>query len=171
MVKAISILGCTGSIGRQTAAVAEYTGIRVAALTANRQIDRLEEQARKFKPEFVAVFDEDAAKQLKIALADTGIRIGSGMEGLIEAATLNSVDCVVTAVSGAVGLKPTLAAIEAKKRIALANKETLVCAGELVMQRAAETGAEIVPVDSEHSAIFQCLTGRGAGPENCTRFS
>ena len=87
MVKAISILGCTGSIGRQTAAVAEYTGIRVAALTANRQIDRLEEQARKFKPEFVAVFDEDAAKQLKIALADTGIRIGSGMEGLIEAAT------------------------------------------------------------------------------------
>ena len=163
MVKAISILGCTGSIGRQTAAVAEYTGIRVAALTANRQIDRLEEQARKFKPEFVAVFDEDAAKQLKIALADTGIRIGSGMEGLIEAATLNSVDCVVTAVSGAVGLKPTLAAIEAKKRIALANKETLVCAGELVMQRAAETGAEIVPVDSEHSAIFQCLTGRRPG--------
>ena len=163
MVKAISILGCTGSIGRQTAAVAEYTGIRVAALTANRQIDRLEEQARKFKPEFVAVFDEDAAKQLKIALADTVIRIGSGMEGLIEAATLNSVDCVVTAVSGAVGLKPTLAAIEAKKRIALANKETLVCAGELVMQRAGETGAEIVPVDSEHSAIFQCLTGRRPG--------
>ena len=148
MVKAISILGCTGSIGRQTAAVAEYTGIRVAALTANRQIDRLEEQARKFKPEFVAVFDEDAAKQLKIALADTVIRIGSGMEGLIEAATLNSVDCVVTAVSGAVGLKPT---------------ETLVCAGELVMQRAGETGAEIVPVDSEHSAIFQCLTGRRPG--------
>ena len=103
MVKAISILGCTGSIGRQTAAVASFTGIRVAALTANRQIDRLEEQARQFKPEFVAVYDEDAAKQLKIALADTDIRIGSGMEGLIEAATLQSVDCVVTAVSGAVG--------------------------------------------------------------------
>ena len=163
MVNAISILGCTGSIGRQTAAVAEYTGIRVAALTANRRIDRLEEQARKFRPAFVAAFDEDAAKQLKLSLADTDIRVGSGMEGLIEAATLPETDCVVTAVSGAVGLKPTLAAIEARKRIALANKETLVCAGELVMRRAKETGAEIVPVDSEHSAIFQCLTGRKPG--------
>ncbi|MBR2799508.1 MAG: 1-deoxy-D-xylulose-5-phosphate reductoisomerase [Oscillospiraceae bacterium] len=163
MVQSISILGCTGSIGRQTAAVADYTGIRVAALTANRQIDRLEEQARKFHPEFVAVYDEEAAGELKTALADTDIRVGSGMDGLIEAATLSSVDCVVTAVSGAVGLKPTLAAIDARKRIALANKETLVCAGELVMQRASETGAEIIPVDSEHSAIFQCLTGRGPG--------
>ncbi len=163
MVNAISILGCTGSIGRQTAAVAEFTGIRVAALTANRQIDLLEEQARKFHPEFVAVYDEEAAKQLKIALADTDIRVGSGMNGLLKAATLSSVDCVVTAVSGAVGLKPTLAAIEEKKRIALANKETLVCAGEIVMKRAKETGAEIIPVDSEHSAIFQCLMGRGEG--------
>ena len=163
MVQTISILGCTGSIGRQTAAVAEYTGIRVAALTANRQIDRLEEQARKFKPEFVAVYDENAAKELKIALSDTDIRVGSGMEGLLEAATLQSVDCVVTAVSGAVGLKPTLAAINEKKRIALANKETLVCAGEIVMRRAAETDTEIVPVDSEHSAIFQCLMGRNPG--------
>ena len=163
MVKAISILGCTGSIGRQTAAVAEYTGIRVAALTANRQIDRLEEQARRFRPEFVAVYDETAARELKVALADTDIRVGSGMDGLLEAATLDSIDCVVTAVSGAVGLKPTLAAIEAKKRIALANKETLVCAGEIVMRRAGETGAEIIPVDSEHSAIFQCLMGRGPG--------
>ena len=163
MVQSISILGCTGSIGRQTAAVADYTGIRVAALTANRQIDRLEEQARKFHPEFVAVYDEGAAGELKTALADTDIRVGSGMDGLIEAATLSSVDCVVTAVSGAVGLKPTLAAIDARKRIALANKETLVCAGELVMQRASEAGAEIIPVDSEHSAIFQCLTGRGPG--------
>ncbi|MBO7372891.1 MAG: 1-deoxy-D-xylulose-5-phosphate reductoisomerase [Oscillospiraceae bacterium] len=161
MVHSISILGCTGSIGRQTAAVADYTGIRVAALTANRQIDRLEEQARKFHPEFVAVYDESAAGKLKTALADTDIRVGSGMDGLIEAATLSSVDCVVTAVSGAVGLKPTLAAIDARKRIALANKETLVCAGELVMQKASETGAEIIPVDSEHSAIFQCMTGRG----------
>ena len=163
MVNGISILGCTGSIGRQTAAVAEYTGIRVAALTANRQSDRLEEEARRFHPEFVAVFDESAAKQARIALADTDIRVGSGMEGLLEAATLPSVDCVVTAVSGAVGLKPTLAAIEEKKRIALANKETLVCAGEIVMKRADETGAEIVPVDSEHSAIFQCLMGRQKG--------
>ena len=163
MVRAISILGCTGSIGRQTAAVAEYTGIRVASLTANRQIDRLEEQARKFKPEFVAVYDETAARELKIALADTDIRIGSGMKGLLEAATLQSIDCVVTAVSGAVGLKPTLAAINEKKRIALANKETLVCAGEIVMQRAKETGTEIVPVDSEHSAVFQCMMGRKPG--------
>ena len=163
MVNAISILGCTGSIGRQTAAVAEHTGIRVAALTANRKIDLLEEQARRFKPEFVAVYDEEAAKRFKIAVADTAIRVGSGMEGLIEAATLASADCVVTAVSGSVGLKPTLAAIDAKKRIALANKETLVCAGDMVMARAAEKGAEIVPVDSEHSAIFQCLMGRGEG--------
>ena len=163
MVQSISILGCTGSIGRQTAAVADFTGIRVAALTANRQIDLLEEQARKFQPEFVAVYEEAAARKLKIALADTDIRIGSGMEGLIEAAALPVADCVVTAVSGAVGLKPTLAAIDEKKRIALANKETLVCAGELVMKHAAETGAEIIPVDSEHSAIFQCLTGRGSG--------
>ncbi len=163
MVKAISILGSTGSIGRQTAAVAEYQQIRVAALTANRQIDRLEEQARKFRPEFVAVYEEDEAKQLKIALADTDIRVGSGMEGLLEAATLPAADCVVTAVSGAVGLKPTLAAIAEKKRIALANKETLVCAGEIVMKCAEETGAEIIPVDSEHSAVFQCLTGRGQG--------
>ena len=163
MVQAISILGCTGSIGRQTAAVAEYNGIRVAALTANRSVERLEEQARKFHPEFVAVYDEAAAKQVKLALADTDIRVGSGMEGLTEAAVLESSDCVVTAVSGAVGLKPTLAAIDANKRIALANKETLVCAGEIVMQRAAERGAEIVPVDSEHSAIFQCLMGRAPG--------
>ena len=163
MVRSISILGCTGSIGRQTAAVAEHTGIRVAALTANRKIDLLEQQARKFRPDFVAVYDEDAAKAFKIAVADTPIRVGSGMEGLLEAATLPESDCVVTAVSGAVGLRPTLAAIDAKKRIALANKETLVCAGDLVMARAKERGAEIVPVDSEHSAIFQCLTGRGAG--------
>ena len=143
--------------------MAEHTGIRVAALTANRKIDLLEQQARKFKPSFVAVYDEEAAKAFKLAVADTPIRVGSGMEGLIEAATLPESDCVVTAVSGAVGLRPTLAAIDAKKRIALANKETLVCAGDLVMARAREKGAEIVPVDSEHSAIFQCLMGRGAG--------
>ena len=160
MVNSISILGCTGSIGRQTIAVAEHIGMRVAA---NRKIDLLEEQARRLKPEFVAVYDEDAAKQFRIAVADTDIRVGSGMAGLIEAATLASSDCVVTAVSGAVGLKPTLAAIDEKKRIALANKETLVCAGSIVMRRAKEKGAEIVPVDSEHSAIFQCLMGRGKG--------
>ena len=160
MGKAISILGCTGSIGRQTIAVAEHIGMPVAALTANRKIDMLEQQARKLKPKFVAVYDEAAAKQFKLAVADTDIRVGSGMEGLIEAATLEDIDCVVTAVSGAVGLKPTLAAIDERKRIALANKETLVCAGDIVMARAKEKGAEIVPVDSEHSAIFQCLMGR-----------
>ena len=163
MVKSISVLGCTGSIGRQTIAVAEHIGMPVAALTANRKIDLLEEQARRLHPRFVAVYDEEAAKQFKIAVADTDIQVGSGMEGLIRAATMEETDCVVTAVSGAVGLKPTLAAIDGKKRIALANKETLVCAGDIVMARAAEKGAEIVPVDSEHSAIFQCLMGREKG--------
>ena len=163
MVKSISVLGCTGSIGRQTIAVAEHTGIRVAALTANRKIEMLEEQARRLHPAFVAVYDEEAAKAFKTAVADTDIRVGSGMEGLVEAATLEESDCVVTAVSGSVGLKPTLAAIDEKKRIALANKETLVCAGDIVMARAGEKGAEIVPVDSEHSAVFQCLMGRGKG--------
>ena len=163
MVKSISILGCTGSIGRQTIAVAEHIGMPVVALTANRKIDMLEEQARRLHPRFVAVYDEEAARQFKIAVADTDIQVGSGMEGLIQAATMEETDCVVTAVSGAVGLKPTLAAIDGKKRIALANKETLVCAGDIVMARAAEKGAEIVPVDSEHSAIFQCLMGREKG--------
>ncbi len=160
MVNSISVLGCTGSIGKQTLAVAEHTGIKVKALTAQRSIELLEQQARKFKPEFVAVYDEEAAKQFKTAVADTSIRVGSGIEGLVEAAAMDGTDCVVTAVSGAVGLKPTLAAIDEKKRIALANKETLVCAGELVMKQAKEKGAEIIPVDSEHSAIFQCLMGR-----------
>lgn len=163
MRKAISILGSTGSIGRQSIAAAEHLGLRIAALTANKKTDMVEEQARRLKPEFVAIYDEAAANDLRTRLADTDIRVGSGMNGLIEAATLESIDCVVTAVSGSVGLKPTLAAIDTKKRIALANKETLVCAGEIVMPRAAETGAEIVPVDSEHSAIFQCLMGRQPG--------
>ena len=163
MVKAISVLGCTGSIGRQTIAAAEHIGLPVAALTAQRKIDLLEEQARRLHPKFVAVYDEEAAKLFKIAVADTDIRVGSGMEGLLEAATLPEADCVVTAVSGAVGLKPTLEAIEKGRRICLANKETLVCAGEIVMRKAQECSAEIVPVDSEHSAIFQCLTGRRKG--------
>ncbi|MBR0207388.1 MAG: 1-deoxy-D-xylulose-5-phosphate reductoisomerase [Oscillospiraceae bacterium] len=163
MVSSISILGCTGSIGRQTAAVAEHLGLRVAALSAQRKIDLLEEQTRKFKPSFVAVYDEEAAKRFTIAVADMNVRVGSGLEGLIEAASLDESACVVTAVSGAIGLRPTLEAIRQKKRIALANKETLVCAGELVMAEAKKNGAEIVPVDSEHSAIFQCLMGRGEG--------
>ena len=163
MVNSISVLGCTGSIGRQTIAVAEHAGISVAALSANRKIDLLEEQTRRLKPKLVAVYDEDAAKQFRTAVADLNVRVVSGMEGLIEAAAGPESECVVTAVSGSVGLKPTLAAIRAKKRIALANKETLVCAGSLVMRSAAEEGAEIIPVDSEHSAIFQCLMGRKKG--------
>ena len=163
MVHSISILGCTGSIGRQTVDVAEHMGMPVAALAASRSVKLLEEQARRLKPKLCAVYDESAARDFKIAVADTDIKVVSGIEGLIEAATLDAADCIVTAVSGAIGLKPTLAAIDARKRIALANKETLVCAGELVMRRAKERGAEIVPVDSEHSAIFQCLMGRGAG--------
>ena len=163
MVHSISILGCTGSIGRQTVDVAEHMGMPVAALAASRSVKLLEEQARRLKPKLCAVYDESAARDFKIAVADTDIKVVSGIEGLIEAATLDAADCAVTAVSGAIGLKPTLAAIDARKRIALANKETLVCAGELVMRRAKERGAEIVPVDSEHSAIFQCLMGRGAG--------
>ena len=163
MVQSVSILGCTGSIGRQTAAVAEHLGLRVAALSAQRKIDLLEEQTRKFRPSFVAVYDEEAAKRFRVAVADMDVRVGSGLEGLIEAASLEESDCVVTAVSGAIGLRPTLEAIRAKKRIALANKETLVCAGELVMAEAKKHGAEIVPVDSEHSAIFQCLMGRKKG--------
>lgn len=163
MVKSVSILGSTGSIGRQTVAVAEDRNITVTALSANRSTSLLEEQARRLRPELVAVYDESAAKEFRIAVADTGVRVVSGMEGLLEAAAGPHCDCVVTAVSGAIGLRPTLAAIKEKKRIALANKETLVCAGDIVMKQAAETGAEIVPVDSEHSAVFQCLMGREKG--------
>lgn len=160
MIEALSILGSTGSIGRQTVAVAEDLGIKVTALSANRSTGLLEEQVRKLRPELVAVYDEAAARDFQTAVADTGVRVVSGMDGLIEAAAGAHCDSVVTAVSGAIGLRPTLAAIGQKKRIALANKETLVCAGDIVMKSAAENGAEIVPVDSEHSAVFQCLTGR-----------
>ena len=157
MSKVISILGSTGSIGRQTLDVAEQLGTRVAAITANSNVDRAEEQARKFHPALAVMYDPAAAKELKSRLSDTDIRVSSGMEGLLEAASLPEADTVVTAVVGMIGLRPTLAAIQAGKRIALANKETLVCAGELVMAEAARCGAEIIPVDSEHSAIFQCL--------------
>ena len=154
MVHSISILGSTGSIGRQTVAVAEHLGLNVRALTTNRNIQLAEEQARRLHPAFVAVTDEASAKALRIALADTDIAVGGGEYALCEAAVISDTDAVVTAVSGAVGLRPTLAAIEKGRRIALANKETLVCAGDIVMRRAREYGAEIVPVDSEHSAIF-----------------
>lgn len=161
MVKSTAILGSTGSIGRQSVAVCEHLGIRVSAMTTNRNVDLLLEQAARLKPEYVAAFDEAASAKLREALSGSGITVGApGEEGLRAAAVWENTDCVVTAVSGAVGLRPTLDAIDAKRRIALANKETLVCAGSIVMARARETGAEIVPVDSEHSAIFQCLNGR-----------
>lgn len=155
----ISILGSTGSIGRQTLSVAEHLGVKVCALTANGNVDRIEEQARKFQPKLCVMMDPEAADELKKRLAGTGIAVRSGMEGLIEAASMEEAETVITAVMGMVGLRPTLAAIQAKKRIGLANKETLVCAGELVMAAAEQYGAKIVPVDSEHSAIFQCLMG------------
>ena len=159
MVHSLSILGSTGSIGRQSLAAAAHLGIPVAAIAAQRSAALLEQQARQFRPRLAAVFDETAASALRVALADTPVRVVSGMEGLMEAAALPEADCVVTAVSGSVGLRPTLAAIDAGKRIALANKETLVCAGSIVMARARDCGAEIIPVDSEHSAIFQSLGG------------
>ena len=161
MTKTISLLGSTGSIGRQTLQVARELGLSVAALTANRQVDLLEQQAREFHPALAVLHDRDAARELRLRLSDTDIRVEAGPEGLLLAAQLPQADTVVTAVMGSVGLEPTLAAIRRKKRIALANKETLVCAGELVMAEAKKCGAEIVPVDSEHSAIFQCLMGAG----------
>ena len=159
MSKCISVLGSTGSIGRQTLDVAESLGIQIAALTANRDVDKLEAQCRKFKPKLAGMMDEASYRELKTRLSDMNITVVLGLEGLITAASLPEADTVVTAVSGMVGLKPTLAAIRERKRIALANKETLVCAGELVMEQAKKYGAEIIPVDSEHSAIFQCLMG------------
>ena len=159
MRRTLSILGSSGSIGQQTLKVAECCGHEVAAITVNRSVELAEAQARKFKPRLAAAADESAAADLRLRLADTSIRVAGGQEGLLEAASLPEADTVVTAMVGVAGLQPTLAAIDAGKRIALANKETLVCAGELVMARAKEAGAEIVPVDSEHSAIFQCLQG------------
>ncbi|MBP3508559.1 1-deoxy-D-xylulose-5-phosphate reductoisomerase [Oscillibacter sp.] len=159
MSKTISILGSTGSIGRQTLDVAEQMGLQVAALTAHANVERMEEQVRQFKPRLAVLTDEAAAKDLTVRLADTETKVIGGFDGLMEAAVISEADTVVTAVVGMVGLRPTLAAIGEKKRIALANKETLVCAGELVMDAADAAGAEIVPVDSEHSAIFQCVQG------------
>ncbi len=159
MTKTIALLGATGSIGRQTLEVVRELGLSVAALTAHTQIDLLERQARQLMPRLAVLYDETAAQELRRRLRGTGIEVMAGEEGLLAAVTLPEADTVVTAVMGSVGLKPTLAAIRQGKRIALANKETLVCAGELVMDAAAQYGAEIVPVDSEHSAVFQCLQG------------
>ena len=158
-MKNIVILGSTGSIGTQTIDILDSIDANVCAISVNTNIERAEQQARLLQPSLVAVYDAEKASELKIRLADTGVRVVSGMEGLIEAATLPEADVIVTAVVGMVGLLPTLAAIDAGKDIALANKETLVCAGQIVMKRAREKGVAILPVDSEHSAIFQCLQG------------
>lgn len=157
MKQRISILGSTGSIGRQSLDVMSACGMEAVALTANSNVARMEEQVRQFRPELAVMMDEDAARDLRVRLADTPVRVASGLEGLLEAAELPAADTVITAVVGMIGLRPTMAAIREGKRIALANKETLVCAGTLVMEEARDYGAEIVPVDSEHSALFQSL--------------
>ena len=161
MVKCVSILGSTGSIGRQSLDVISRLDVKVAALTAGTSVQRMAEQCRQFRPQLAVMATEEAAQALKLEISDLPTRVSWGEEGLIEAATLDGVDCVITAVVGMLGLKPTLAAIRAGKRIGLANKETLVCAGELVMREAEKYQTEIIPVDSEHSAIFQCLMGVG----------
>ena len=162
MVKCVSVLGSTGSIGRQSLdIISRLPDIRVAALTAGTSVELMAQQCREFLPELAVMATQEAAEALRKAIPDLAIRISWGEAGLIEAATMEDCDCVITAVVGMVGLKPTLAAIRAHKRIGLANKETLVCAGELVMAEAKAHQVEIIPVDSEHSAIFQCLMGNG----------
>ena len=159
MTKTLALLGSTGSIGQQTLQVARELGLRVAALTARNNVDKLEAQVRQFLPRLAVLYDAAAAEELRQRVADLDVEVLSGPEGLLAAASMEEADTVVTAVVGSVGLAPTLAAIEKGKRIALANKETLVCAGELVMAAAEKYGAEIIPVDSEHSALFQSLQG------------
>ena len=158
-IRRIAVLGSTGSIGLQALDVADRLGLRVTALSAGRNIKRLEEQARRYKPEIVSVMDEKAAGDLKTRLSDCGVKVVAGVDGLCEAAAGGSSELVLNAVVGIIGLRPTLAAIGAKKDLAIANKETLVAGGNLVMGEAKRQGVRILPVDSEHSAIFQCLQG------------
>lgn len=153
----IAILGSTGSIGQQTADVAAFHGYEVEAICAARSIDILETQIRRFSPKYCGVFDEAAAEQLKNRIVDTKTRLFVGQEGILEMISLLTCDTVVNAIVGKAGLLPTLAVIEKGITLALANKESLVCAGEIVMAKAKEKGVSILPVDSEHSAIFQCL--------------
>ena len=159
MTECVSILGSTGSIGTQALEVCEKLNIRVAAITANSSIQLLEDQIRRYKPKLAVVGTKEYADKVKIAVGDTDTKISYGMDGLIEAAVIDEADTVLTSVVGMIGLRPTLAAISAKKNIALANKETLVTGGNLVMKSAKENDVKIYPVDSEHSAIFQCLQG------------
>ena len=159
MTKTMVILGSTGSIGRQTLSVADELGLSVAALTAERNVELLETQCRRYRPKLAVMADPAAAEELKTRLADMNIRVLAGSDALCEAAALPEADTVVAAVCGFAALRPTLTAIHEKKRIALANKETMVCAGPIMQVAAKASGAEIIPVDSEHSAIFQCLMG------------
>ncbi len=159
-MKKIAILGSTGSIGTQTLDVVRNNGdIRVVGISAGHNVDRAEEQVREFHPELAVIYDERAAEDLRVRIRDTDTRVLSGMDGLLELAVMPASDILVTAIVGMIGIRPTLAAIEAGKDIALANKETLVTAGHLIMPLAEEKGVRILPVDSEHSAIFQCLHG------------
>lgn len=160
MTENISILGSTGSIGTQTLdVIRDIGGIKVRAMTTNTRIDLFEKQIREFKPELVCVMNNEKAEELKKRIADTDIKVTTGMEGLTEAATIDGADTVVNSVVGNIGLVPTVEAIKAKKNIALANKETLVTSGELVMKLLKENNVKMYPVDSEHSAIFQSLQG------------
>ena len=159
-MKKIAILGSTGSIGTQTLDVVRNNGdIRVVGISAGHNADKAEEQIREFHPEIAVIYDEQAAEDLRIRVRDTDTRVLSGMGGLLELAVMPDADILVTAIVGMIGIRPTLAAIEAGKDIALANKETLVTAGHLIMPLARKKGVRILPVDSEHSAIFQCLHG------------
>lgn len=159
-MKKIAILGSTGSIGTQTLDVVRANGdIEVLGISAGRNVKMLEEQAREFHPQLIAVWDENAAKDLAVRLADMDVKIVSGMEGLLELARMPQTDILVTAVVGMIGIRPTMEGIKAGKDIALANKETLVTAGHLIIPMAKEHGVQILPVDSEHSAIFQALHG------------
>ena len=158
--KKIAVLGSTGSIGTQTLDVVRANGdLEVEALSAGSNIDLLEQQIREFRPKLAAVYQEEKAVQLRERLRDMDVRVVSGMDGLLELAVMPETEILVTAIVGMIGIRPTIAAIEAGKDIALANKETLVTAGHLIMPLAKEKGVKILPVDSEHSAIFQCLSG------------
>ena len=167
MIQTISILGSTGSIGTQTLDVVDKLGLRVCALTAANNVDLLEKQIRKYRPQLAVLFNEDKAAQLRHTIKDTDTKVLAGMEGLIAAAQMESADLVLNSVVGMVGLRPTIAAAQAKKDIALANKETLVAGGDLVTDAVRENGVKLLPVDSEHSAIFQCL--QGAAPNKALK--
>ena len=159
-MKKIAILGSTGSIGTQTLAVAdEHSDIEIVAMSCGKNIDLFEKQIRKYKPKLVSVWSDDDARKLKLSISDMDVKVESGMDGLLSVATVDESEILVTAIVGMLGIRPTIAAIEAGKTIALANKETLVTAGHIIMPLAKKNNVQILPVDSEHSAIFQSLQG------------